>query len=213
MRKTIIAALGLVLISLVSGILLYPMMPERIASHWNMQGEADGYGSKALGVFLLPALSAVILCLFMIIPKIDPLGKNIESFRKYYDGFILSFIAFMSYLYILTILWNTGMRFNMSQALSPAFGMLFYYLGILLENAKRNWFIGIRTPWTLSSDVVWDKTHRIGGKLFKAAGIISLLGALIPQYAILLMLVPVILVAAYSVFYSYVEYSKQNKKR
>jgi len=213
MRKTIIAALGLVLISLVSGILLYPMMPERIASHWNMQGEADGYGSKALGVFLLPALSAVILCLFMIIPKIDPLGKNIESFRKYYDGFILSFIAFMSYLYILTILWNTGMRFNMSQALSPAFGMLFYYLGILLENAKRNWFIGIRTPWTLSSDVVWDKTHRIGGKLFKAAGIISLLGALIPQYAILLMLVPVISVAAFSFVYSYVEYSRQNKKR
>ena len=213
MRKTTLIALAMVSIFLASGFLFYPMMPERIASHWNMQGEADGYGSKALGVFLLPVMSALLLFFFLIIPKIDPLGKNIESFREYYDGFILSFIAFMSYLYVLIILWNLGARFNMSQALSPAFGMLFYYLGVLTQNAKRNWFIGIRTPWTLSSDVVWDKTHRIGGKLFKAAGIIALLGLLIPQYAILLMLVPVILVAAYSVFYSYVEYSKQNKKR
>ena len=101
----------------------------------------------------------------------------------------------------------------MSQALSPAFGMLFYYLGILTQNAKRNWFIGIRTPWTLSSDVVWDKTHRIGGKLFKAAGIIALLGALIPQYAIFFILVPVISIVAFSFVYSYVEYSRQNKKR
>jgi uncharacterized membrane protein len=212
MRKTIVVTLGLVLISLASGVLLYPIMPDRVASHWNMNGEADGYGSKAAGVFILPALSALLLFFFLIIPKIDPLGKNIESFREYYDGFILSFIAFMSYLYLLTVLWNTCCKFNMSQALSPAFGILFYYLGIMTENAKRNWFIGIRTPWTLSSDVVWDKTHRIGGKLFKVAGVIALLGALVPQYAILLMLVPVLFVAAYTVIYSYAEYAKQNKK-
>jgi len=213
MRKTTLLALAMVSISLAAGFMFYPMMPERVASHWNMQGEADGYGSKALGVFLLPVMSAVLLLVFLVIPRIDPLGKNIESFRKYYDGFILSFIAFMSYLYLLIILWNLGVRFNISQALSPAFGMLFYYLGILTQNAKRNWFIGIRTPWTLSSDVVWDKTHRMGGKLFKAAGIIALLGVLIPQYAILLILVPVISVAAFSFVYSYVEYSRQNKKR
>jgi uncharacterized membrane protein len=213
MRKTVLIAMALVIISIAAGVLLYPTMPDRIASHWNMQGEADGYGSKAAGVFLLPALSALLLFFFLIIPRIDPLGKNIESFRKYYDGFILSFTGFMSYLYLLTILWNLGVRFNMSQALSPGFGMLFYYLGILVENAKRNWFVGIRTPWTMSSDAVWDKTHRISGKLFKAAGIIALLGALIPQYALLLVLIPVILVAAYSVIYSYAEYSRQNKKR
>jgi uncharacterized membrane protein len=212
MRKTIFIALGMVIISIAAGVLLYPTMPERVASHWNMHGEADGYSSKALGIFLLPALSALLLFFFMLIPKIDPLGKNIESFRKYYDGFILSFTGFMSYVYILTLLWNMGARFNMSQALSPAFGALFYYLGILTENAKRNWFVGIRTPWTMSSDAVWDKTHRRSGKLFKAAGIIALLGALIPEYAILLMIVPVISVAAYSVVYSYVVYSRQNKK-
>jgi uncharacterized membrane protein len=213
MRKTLLIAMGLVISSLAAGVLLYPMLPERIASHWNMQGEADGYGSKATGVFLLPGLSALLLFLFLFIPKIDPLGKNIESFRKYYDGFILSFTGFMSYLYLLTVLWNLGVRFNMSQALSPGFGMLFYYMGILVENAKRNWFIGIRTPWTMSSDAVWDKTHRISGKLFKAAGIIALLGALIPQYAIFLVLAPVIAVLAYAVLYSYMEYSRQNKKR
>jgi uncharacterized membrane protein len=213
MRKTVLISLGLVIISLAAGVLLYPTMPERVASHWNMQGEADGYGSKAEGVFLLPGLSALLLFFFLAIPKIDPLGKNIESFREYYDGFILSFTGFMSYLYLLTVLWNLDVRFNMSQALSPGFGMLFYYLGILVENAKRNWFVGIRTPWTMSSDIVWNKTHRISGKLFKAAGVIALLGALIPQYAILLVLVPVIAVSAYAFLYSYVEYSRQNKKK
>lgn len=213
MRKTIVIALGLVVISLASGVLLYPIMPDMVASHWNMHGDANGYSSKALGVFLMPALSALLLFFFLIIPKIDPLGKNIESFRKYYDGFILAFIAFMSYLYALVIMWNLGVRFNMSQALTPGFGLLFYYLGILTENAKRNWFIGIRTPWTLSSDIVWDKTHRIGGKLFKAAGGIALLGVLIPQYAIVLLVAPVLSAAIYSVVYSYVEYSRQNKKK
>ncbi|MFZ2456747.1 MAG: SdpI family protein [Candidatus Altiarchaeia archaeon] len=213
MRKTVLVALGLVLVSIASGILLYPKMPERIASHWNVQGEADGYGSKASGVFLLPALSAILLFFFLIIPKIDPLGKNIESFRRYYDGFVLSFTGFMSYLYLLTILWNRGFRFDMSQALSPAFAMLFYYLGILTENAKRNWFVGIRTPWTMSSDAVWDKTHIIGGKLFKAAGVIALLGVLVPGYSLFLALAPALAAAAYSVIYSYREYSRQNKKK
>jgi uncharacterized membrane protein len=213
MRKTTLIALAMVSVSFAAGILLYPRMPDMVASHWDMQGDANGYSSKAFSVFLLPALSTLLLFLFLVIPKIDPLGKNIESFRKYYDGFILAFMAFMSYLYLLTILWNTCCRFNMSQALAPAFGLLFYYLGILTENAKRNWFVGIRTPWTLSSDVVWDKTHKIGGRLFKAAGIIALFGALIPQYAIFLLLVPVMSVAAYTVIYSYVEYSRENKKK
>jgi uncharacterized membrane protein len=85
---------------------------------------------------------------------------------------------------------------------------LFYYLGILVENAKQNWFIGIRTPWTLSSEKVWNKTHKIGGKLFKVAGLIAFAGILFQDYAIYFVLVPVILIAVYLVIYSYFEYQK-----
>ena len=94
----------------------------------------------------------------------------------------------------------------MTQMLAPAFGVLFYYVGILTQNAKRNWFIGIRTPWTLSNEEVWDKTHKFGSKLFKISGIIAFLGLILPDFAIWLMIVPVIITAACTVIYSYVEY-------
>lgn len=139
----------------------------------------------------------------------DPLKMNIEQFRKYYDGFVVLVIAFLFYIYILTILWNTGIRFSMIQFLAPAFGILFYFTGILTENAKRNWFIGIRTPWTMSNEKVWEKTHKVGGRLFKIAGIISLLGIFFHDYAFIFIIAPVILVAAYTILYSYNEYQKE----
>jgi uncharacterized membrane protein len=149
--------------------------------------------------------------LFMIIPRIDPRKSNIEKFRKYYDNFVLLIIVFLFYIYLLTIFWNMGFRFNMITLLSPAFAILFYYSGVLIENAKMNWFIGIRTPWTLSSEKVWDKTHKIGGKLFKIAGIIAIAGMLFPSYAIFFILVPMLSAAIYSVVFSYIEYQKETK--
>jgi uncharacterized membrane protein len=85
---------------------------------------------------------------------------------------------------------------------------LFYYLGILTENAKRNWFIGIRTPWTLSNDKVWNKTHKLGGKLFKIVGIVAFLGILFQKYVLLFIISAVIAVAIYIIVYSYFEYKK-----
>jgi uncharacterized membrane protein len=79
----------------------------------------------------------------------------------------------------------------------------------LLEKAKRNWFIGIRTAWTLSSDTVWDKTHQLGAKLFKVTGLICLVGVFFQQYAFVFLIAPVLLVSLYLVIYSYVEYRKE----
>ncbi len=187
-------------------------MPEKIASHWNAQGQVNGYMSKFWGLFLMPFISAGLLLLFILIPRIDPLKQNIVKFRKYFNRFIVLIFLFLFYLYILTILWNLNIRFNMIQVLVPAFALLFFYSGILIENAKRNWFIGIRTPWTLSNEKVWDKTHRIGGKLFKICAIISLLGILFQKYAIWLLLLPVIFVTIYLFTYSYLEYHKTVNK-
>ena len=187
-------------------------MPEKVASHWNSKGEVDGYMSKFWGIFLMPILSIVLLVLFVLFPKIDPLKKNITKFKKYYEWFIVLFILFLFYIYIITLIWNLGYKFNMTAAIIPAFGILFFYIGILTENAKRNWFIGIRTPWTLSNDEVWEKTHKLGGKLFKISGVIALLGILFQKYAIYLFLIPVIFSALYSSIYSFFEYRKQKKK-
>ncbi len=208
MNKSEVAALGIILLSFIIGIYFYNQMPEKMAFHWNVKGEVDSYAPKFLGLFLMPAISLMIFLLFIVIPKIDPLKQNIEEFRGYYDGFMILTIGFLFYTYILTILWNYGFRFSIGQLITPAFGILFYYCGILIENAKRNWFIGIRTPWTLSNEEVWNKTHRIGGRLFKLAGIISFAGAALQKYALFFVLVPVLLVSIYTVIYSYFEYQR-----
>ena len=211
MRKSGIIVLGVILLSFIIGIYFYPQMPEKIASHWNAQGQVDGYMSKFWGLFLMPLLSMMLFLLFIAIPKIDPLKHNIEKFREYYDGFVVLIIVYLFYVYLLTIFWNIGIRFNMVQPLAPAMGILFYYIGILIENAKRNWFIGIRTPWTLSSEKVWEKTHKIGGKLFKIAGVIAFIGVFFQRYVLFFILVPIILVAAYTIVYSYFEYQKETR--
>ena len=199
--------------SFVIGIYLYPQMPETMASHWNSRGEVDGYMPRFWGVFLMPIVSFVILLMFLLIPNIDPLKKNIQKFRKYFDWFILLLMIFLFYIHGLSLYWNLGNVFNMTVMILPALGILFYYIGILTENAKQNWFIGIRTPWTLSNKKVWDKTHKIGGKLFKIAGVIALLGLLLPDYSMWLILAPILALVIYVILYSYLEYQKQTKHR
>lgn len=213
MRKSEKIILIIIVFSFLVGAYFYPQMPEKTASHWNFKGEVDGYMPKFWGMFLMPLISAAMLLLFIFIPKIDPLKENIEKFRKYYDGFIALIILFLFYLYVLTILWNIGVRFDMSRLIAPAFSILFYYIGIFTENAKRNWFIGIRTPWTLSNEKVWDKTHKIGGKLFKIAGLIALLSVFFPDFALFFVLIPVILISAYTIVYSYLEFKKQKTQQ
>jgi uncharacterized membrane protein len=211
MRKANILVLAVILVSFIIGIVLYPSMPEKMASHWNEKNEVNGYMPKFWGLFLMPIISVILFGLFLLIPKIDPMKKNIEKFRKYFDNFMILIFLFMFYIYTLTLLWNSGYRFSMISLMSPAFAVLFYYAGVLIQNAKQNWFIGIRTPWTLSNEKVWDKTHKIGGKMFKISGILSLGGIFSGNYAIFFVLVPIIFTAIFTLVYSYVVYVKIKK--
>ena len=211
MNRIRVFILLIIIISFAVGAYFYSSFPEMMASHWNAQGQVDGYMSKFWGVFLMPIILVGMILLFIIVPKIDPLKENIEKFRDYYEKFIAAISLFLFYIYILTIIWNLGIKFEMNSLLIPAFGILFYYIGVVVENAKRNWFIGIRTPWTISSDSVWEKTHRLGGKLFKVAGIIAVLGLLFSKYTILFVLIPVLSLSLYLVIYSYLEYQREKK--
>jgi len=211
MRSSEKVIIAIIVLSFLIGLFFYPYIPEVVASHWDAQGVVNGYMPKYWGVFLVPIISLGLVLLFLLIPKIDPLKANIEKFRKYFDWFIIIFLLFLLYVNMLTILWNLGARFNMVQLMIPAMGLLFFYMGLLLQKAKRNWFIGIRTPWTMSSDNVWDKTHKLGAKLFMLAGIIALLGILLPRIAIWLVLVPIILVSMYTIVYSYFVYKREKK--
>lgn len=160
----------------------------------------------------MPLMITCIALLFLVIPRIDPMKENIEKFRNYYDGFIILLILFMVAVHLYTLLWNIGIRTDSNVVLSIGIGLLYYGTGVLTENAERNWFIGIRTPWTLSSDRVWKKTNQLGGKLFKIAGIIAILGVLLPSFTTFFIIVPVIFIVVFSFVYSYVEYQKELKE-
>ncbi len=116
---------------------------------------------------------------------------------------------FLLVVQVHVLLWNVGIRIKSNLLFPIGLGLLFYYSGILIENAERNWFIGIKTPWTLSSDGVWKKTNRIGGELFKIAGIIAITGSFVQQYIIFFIIVPVLSIAGFTHVYSYVEYQKE----
>jgi len=188
----------------------YPLMPDQMESHWNMYGQADGYMPKFWGLFLMPLIAVGLFALFEILPRIDPLRANVLKFRNYFDGFVILVLAFLIYLHALVIAWNLGLMFNFILRLVPAFAALFFYIGILLNHSKRNWFIGIRTPWAMSSDDNWNKTHKRGAKLFKACAIVTLAGIVLPDYAFVLLLAPVIASCVYLYAYSY---SLSKKKR
>lgn len=213
MKKSSKIILGIILLSFVIGIYFYFQFPDQVASHWNAKGEVDDYMSKFWGLFLFPLIMVGLWFLFLLIPKIDPLKKNIEKFRKYYDSFIVLMILFLFYVFLLVIVWNGIIKFNMTQAIIPAMAILFYYIGGLMAHMKRNWFIGIRTPWTLSSDEVWDKTHKLGSKLFKAIAVFVILGLFFPGQMVWLILIPTISIAIYLVVYSYFEYRKIEKNK
>jgi uncharacterized membrane protein len=212
MRKSTVALTGLTLLSFIISIYFYPQMPEQMATHWNYQGEVDGYMSKFWGLFFMPLVITGLTILFLVIPRIDPKKENIARFRKYYDGFIVLLILFMVAVHIQGMLWNTGTRISPNAVFPVGIGVLFYYIGILMENAERNWFIGVRTPWTLSSDRVWKKTNRLGGKLFRIAGIAAVFGAFFPGLSFFFILVPALFVSGFTVVYSYIEYQKELKE-
>jgi len=213
MKKMLIGAFFIIVLSFIIGIASYNSLPSTLASHWGSNGNVNGYIPKFWALFLLPLISLGMLLLFYFIPRIDPLKKNYEKFRKYFDSFIFVIILFLFYIYLLTILWNFHVLFNMTTALIPALGFLFIYIGAILRNIKRNWFIGIRTPWTISSDKVWDKTHRLGSILFQISGIIMILGIFFDDFIVYFILVPIIVSAVALVVYSYLEYRKLEKKK
>jgi uncharacterized membrane protein len=197
------------IITFILTIAIYPTVPDRVVSHWNAAGQADGYMSKFWGLFLIPFIMTACIALFAVLPRIDPHKKNYEKFRDYYEGFILVFVLFMLAIQVQIILWSTRYQISPNLTFPLLIGMLFIYIGFLLGHAEQNWFVGIRTPWTLSSKTVWKKTHELGGKLFIIAGVISCAGIVAGAYALWFILVPVLAVAACTVVYSYIEFQKE----
>ncbi len=206
MKKLIII---LIIVSILASLISYPYLPDSMPSHWNINNEVDAYSSKLLPAIMFPSLLVFFYLLAIYLPKLDPLEKNINKFKKEFHTFILIIIIFFTAIQAFVILTGLGYALNISYIMIPALSVLFYYVSILLEKSKRNWFIGIRTPWTLSSDKVWEKTHKIGARLFKLISIVNLLGIWFTSKAIIVTVSLALFSVVYLTIYSYLEYIKK----
>ncbi|MCJ7450788.1 MAG: SdpI family protein [Candidatus Nanohaloarchaeota archaeon QJJ-9] len=208
MKRSEFAMVVLFAFSIVLGAYFYPRLPSEMVMHWSTEGAADSQMPKPQATFLIPLFSLFFMGLYKAVPKIDPLKENIEEFRTYFEWFIAGIIAFLVYLQGITYALNLGYSFNITQAIAPALAGIFYAVGVLLKNAERNWFIGLRTPWTLSSEEVWEKTHEKGSLVFKVLGVVSLAGLIIPQYFEYIILPGAVFAAVFSFVYSYLVYRR-----
>ena len=212
-RTTTILVLLMIVAAIIAGLVLWNRLPDPMASHWNVNDQVDGYTSKFIGVFLLPLITLGMFLLFLVIPAIDPLKANIAQFREVFNLFIVLIVGFMIYLYGLTLAWNLGYTgFRMSGAMLPAIGLFFIFIGFMMRQVKRNFFIGIRTPWTLSSDTVWNETHRLGAVLFMISGALALIGGFFGGTAAFwLMFAPIIGTTLFLLVYSYMLYQRETR--
>lgn len=198
--------LTLVLLSVVAGVLSYSALPSVVASHWSLFGNANGYMPKQFAVFFFPLLMLVLAGVFLLIPIIDPLRANIEQFKKDYYRFCIAVLVFFFIIFIQSILWNLGTQISFSLTIPILLGLLFIYIGEFFKKTKQSWLIGIRTPWTMSSPEVWEKTHQLGAVLFEICGIVMILSVLFQPYGLLIPIAMILLSAVALVVYSYVEY-------
>ncbi|MCK4927304.1 MAG: SdpI family protein [Candidatus Aenigmarchaeota archaeon] len=202
---------AIIALMFISGAYIYPSMPETMATHWDAEGNVNGYSTRAVGVFLIPALTLGIYLLMLAIPHIAVYRKNIESFKKYYFYMIAGIVIFLAVVQSAMLAANMGYAFEMNYIIMPTIAVLFYGIGIILEKTRRNFFIGIRTPWTLSSDAVWEKTNRIGSKMFRVFGVLAVLSLFVPG-SLLFFIAAVFIGVIYLFAYSYLEYEKEKKR-
>ena len=212
--KTEILPILLLVMAAAASFYFYANFPERVPIHWNMAGEVDSYGSRATGAFLFPGILVGMYLLFLIIPYIDPKKARYIQFRKVYHIFKAFMIFFLAAIYFIASLNALGYNIPVGLWVPMMVGLLFIVIGNYMGKIKSNWFMGIRTPWTLSSEEVWNKTHRFGGKVFIFGGILMILMYFLPlncRLPLFIIIITIILLG--TVGYSYMLYRREEKKK
>ncbi len=207
-KSTGVGIVLLALLATILGIAVFPALPPDIASHWNGAGQIDGYLPKILGIFLYPIILSVVFGLWYVIPHLEPMHKNLNAFRHAYNGFWLVLAIFFFYLFALTIGANVSWEFDFRQAIAPALALVFASVAVLLEHSRRNYLVGIRTPWTLSSDKVWKRTNILGSKLFLMCAVWTFAGVVYPDYLMWYLVLPLVATVCITTVFSYIEFKR-----
>ena len=210
-RKVDIAIFIILAALAVHIIVVYPLLPETIPTHWNFKGEIDGWGGKS-SLWLLYGITVLTNFFMLLVPKIEPKKENYEKFKDIYP--IFRFMLVMVFAGLLEVNIKAGFDPNgveMHRLVPIMLCILIIVLGNYLPKCKHNYTIGVRTPWTLASETVWTKTHRLSGVLWVASGIVMLIANLLINgtFSFIITMVGFVIISLIPTIYSYIEFNKE----
>jgi len=196
----------IVLIAVLMSAWAWPSLPEdaRIAIHFDLQGAADGFAGKTLGLLLMPAIMLGFSTLFSFLPNLEPRKFNLEQSRSSYLGVWYVLLLFLLYVHLSIVGLALGLLSSALIGLPQVLSVLFFLLGCQIRSAKSNFFIGVRTPWTLSSEHAWSQANYHAGSLFMVLGILGVvISFFLGQNAITWIIYGAIGIAVFSVVASF----------
>jgi uncharacterized membrane protein len=207
---------GLVIAALAVAVSIwvYPQLPPTVATHWGLNGTPNGYSSRLWALSIIPLMLVIMTVIFNVLPKIDPRHENYAKFLSSYWLIANAVIVFLLVAHGLIIAAGLGFSIKIDRLMPLGIGLLLVFLGNFLTRVEPNWFVGIRTPWTLSSDTVWRRTHRTGGWVFVIGGVVLASTALLPRSVFLpLLIATIVIMPAIPIVQSYILWKREQHDR
>ena len=201
----------LVLVGVLVSVAVYARLPETMAVHWNAQGNPDGWMPRPFGAFFAPALMLVLWGVLRGVRHLDPRQESYARFDGAYETIVAAVLVLVLATHDITIAAALGYRVPIGRLLPTLVGALFVVVGNVMPRLRPNWWFGVRTPWTLSNDRVWARTHRLAGFSMAAAGVVTIVAALAlpPAMGIPVMLAAVVAAVFAPAVYSYLSWRRE----
>ena len=178
-QKYYLGAAAVILATLAGTIAAYPQLPATVPMHWDAQGNINGWGPKSSLFLFGPGLMLFIVLMFSALPWLSPKKFEVDSFRATYLYIMIVIVAMLAYFHLLVLASALGVALDMTRAITGGVCLLIALLGNVMGKVRRNFFVGVRTPWTIANERVWNATHRFAAKTFFAGGLVGLLAVLL----------------------------------
>ena len=210
-KWTLMITSVIILLPIFGGLLLWDQLPDKVPFHWGINGEVDGWASKPVAVFLMPAMMLAVQWVCVLATTMEPKSKNATATKMM--GIVLWIIPLLNIvLHVMVYTAALGHKINAAVVMPLIVGAMFVIIGNYLPKCKQSYTMGIKLPWTLNDEQNWNATHRLAGKLWVAGGVLTMLCAVLPSVATFIVMMGVLVVMlVVPTIYSYRLYKKQQK--
>jgi len=210
LKTSLYIQLGLLVLTMAIGVYFYQSLPERVPTHWNIHNQVDQYGSKWTSLVMGPGMVLFDIFLTLMLPKISPKNFEIDKFETTFSLAMVMVTIMMVLLSILILQVTAGSHIDIGQWMMVIMFGFFAFIGNIMGKVQRNFFMGVRTPWTIASEPVWDATHRLAGRLWVVGGILGVVASLLGA-PMMFSIVFLLVISLYPVLASYFIYQKIGK--